>query len=155
MRANDQTYHEKLKQQFRDICEAAALATGARVEIDEGLGYKQRVCNTALVDTFRSNLEQLGVPYEVPTATTGVGSSDIGDVSQLVPTIHPYLQICEKGVSGHTPGFAEAAASDRADELTATGATLLAWTAAEVLLRPDLRDQLRTTFREQMGRDPA
>jgi len=33
----------------------------------------------------------------VPTATTGVGSSDIGDVSQLVPTIHPYLQICEKG----------------------------------------------------------
>ena len=155
VRANDQTYHEKLKQQFRDICAAAALATGARVEIDEGLGYKQRVCNTALVDTFRSNLEQLGVPYEAPTATTGVGSSDIGDVSQLVPTIHPYLQICEKGVSGHTPGFAEAAASDRADELTATGATLLAWTAAEVLLRPDLRDQLRTTFREQMGRDPA
>ncbi|HQX62095.1 MAG TPA: M20 family metallopeptidase [Thermomicrobiales bacterium] len=155
VRANDQTYHEKLKQQFRDICEAAALATGARVEIDEGIGYKQRVCNSALVETFRDNLERLGIACETPTATTGVGSSDIGDVSQLVPTIHPYLQICDKGTSGHTTGFAEAAGSARADGLTVTGATLLAWTAAEVLLRPELREQLRLTFREQIGRDPA
>jgi amidohydrolase len=155
VRALEQSYHEQLKQQFRDIVNAAALATGCTVKITEGIGYKQRVCNTALVDTFRGNLEQLGVEYEVPTATTGVGSSDIGDVSQLVPTIHPYLQIAEKGVGGHTPEFAEAAASPRADELTATGATLLAWTAAEVLLNPDLRQQLHDSFVEQLGREPA
>jgi len=155
VRALDQTYHERLKLQFRDIVNAAALATGCTVAITEGIGYKQRVSNTALVETFRENLVALGVDYETPTATTGVGSSDIGDVSQLVPTIHPYLQICDKGIGGHTREFADAASSSRADELTATGATLLAWTAADVLLRPELRDQLRQSFVAQLGREPA
>ena len=71
-----------------------------------------------------------------------------------MPTIHPYLQICDPGVGGHTPEFEQAAGSARADELTATGATLLAWTAADVLLRPEVRDRLKESFREQLGYDP-
>ena len=155
VRSADQEYQEELKQRFRNIVEAAALATGCTVEITEGISYKQRVSNRVLVDTFRDNLTALGLDYETPPEGAGVGSSDIGDVSQLVPTIHPYLQICEKGVGNHTPEFAEASGSERADELTATGATLLAWTAADVLLRPELREQLVESFREQLGRDPA
>lgn len=155
VRSADQEYQEELKQRFRNIVEAAALATGCTVEITEGISYKQRVSNRVLVDTFRDNLTALGLDYETPPEGAGVGSSDIGDVSQLVPTIHPYLQICEKGIGNHTPEFAEASGSERADELTATGATLLAWTAADVLLRPELREQLVASFREQLGRDPA
>ena len=113
-----------------------------------------RVCNAALVEAFGDNLTALGFDHVVPPADAGVGSSDIGDVSQLVPTIHPYLQICANGVGGHTPQFAEAAKSARADELTAAGATMLGWTAADVLLRPEVRERLRETFREQLGRDP-
>ncbi len=154
VRANDQMYLEELNKRFVDIVNAAALATGATVKITEGISYKQRVCNSALVDLFRDNLTSLGLDYEVPPADAGVGSSDIGDVSQLVPTIHPYLQICEKGIGGHTTEFAEAARSGRADELTATGAAALALTAADVLLRPDAREQLRATFKEQLGREP-
>jgi amidohydrolase len=154
VRANDQAYLEDLNQRFVDIVNAAALATGATVKITEGLSYKQRVCNTRLVELFGENLDALGVPHEVPAQDVGVGSSDIGDVSQLVPTIHPYLQICERGIGGHTPEFEQAAGSARADDLTATGATALAWTAADVLLRPDVRQELRETFREQLGRDP-
>lgn len=154
LRADDQDYLEELKGKFRNIVEGAALATGAEAKLTEGVGYKQRVCNTKLVETFGQNLTAMGLDYEVPDANTGVGSSDIGDVSQLVPTIHPYLQICEKGIGGHTAEFAEAAQTERADELTAVGATLLAQTAADVLLRPELREDLRATFREQMGRDP-
>jgi metal-dependent amidase/aminoacylase/carboxypeptidase family protein len=155
VRSADQTYQEELKQRFRNIVEAAALATGCTVDITEGISYKQRVSNLALVDTFRENLTALGIDYEVPPAGAGVGSSDIGDVSQLVPAIHPYLQICEKGVGNHTPEFAIASGSERADELTAPGATVLAWTAADVLLRPEIREQLAASFREQMGREPA
>lgn len=154
VRAREVDYLEELKGRFRSIVEAAALATGTRAEVTEGISYKPRVCNTALVEAFGANLVDLGLDYEVPSADTGVGSSDIGDVSQLVPTIHPYLQICEKGVAGHTPEFAAAAASPRADELLATGATLLAWTAADVLLRPEVRRRLREAFQEQLGRDP-
>ena len=155
VRADGQAYLEELNAKFRNIVEAAALATGAKAKITEGISYKQRVCNTALVETFGQNLDALGIKHEVPPPGAGVGSSDIGDVSQLVPTIHPYLQICEAGIGGHTHEFAVAAASERADELTATGATALAWTAADVLLRPELRDQLKASFKEQLGRDPA
>jgi amidohydrolase len=154
VRANDQAYLEELNQRFVDIVNAAALATGATVKITEGISYKQRVCNTRLVELFGENLDVLGVPHEVPPAGVGVGSSDIGDVSQLVPTIHPYLQICEPGIGGHTPEFEQAAGSARADDLTATGATALAWTAADVLLRPEVREELRETFRQQLGRVP-
>lgn len=154
VRANDQEYLEELKQRFVDIVNAAAQATGCTVKITEGISYKQRVCNTGLVELFRDNLTALGFDYEVPPPDVGVGSSDIGDVSQLVPTIHPYLQICDNGIGGHTVEFAKAARSERADELTATGATLLAWTAADVLLDAGARQHLRDTFKQQLGKDP-
>jgi amidohydrolase len=154
VRALEVDYLEELKTRFRAIVKGAALATGTRAEITEGISYKPRVCNTALVETYRDNLLDLGLQYEEPPKDGGVGSSDIGDVSQLVPTIHPYMQICDKGVGGHTPEFAAAAASPRADEIIATGSTLLAWTAADVLLRPEVRERLRETFHSQMGRDP-
>jgi amidohydrolase len=154
VRAKEQDYHEELKQRFRNIVESAALATGTTYKITEGISYKQRVSNTGLVETFRDNLTALGIDFEIPPADAGVGSSDIGNVSQLVPAIHPYLQICDKGIGGHTPGFEVAAGSERADELTATGATVLAWTGVDVLLRPEVRERLRETFREQIGRDP-
>ena len=154
VRANDQAYLDELNTRFVNIVNAAALATGATVKITQGISYKQRVCNTELVELFGKNLDALGVEHEVPAQDTGVGSSDIGDVSQLVPTIHPYLQICDRGTGGHTPEFAVAARSARADELTATGATALAWTAADVLLRPEAREKLRQAFRQQLGREP-
>jgi amidohydrolase len=154
IRAKEQDYLEELKQRFLKIVEGASLATGARSAVTEGLSYQQRVSNRGLLEVFRDNLAALGFDYEVPPADAGVGSSDIGDVSQLVPTIHPYLKICDTGIGGHTPEFAAAAASVQADELTATGSILLAWTAADVLLRPEVRRRLRETFREQLGRDP-
>ncbi len=154
IRAKEQDYLEELKQRFLKIVDAASLATGAEPKVTEGLSYKQRVSNRGLVEVFRDNLTALGIHYDTPPADAGVGSSDIGDVSQLVPAIHPYLKICDTGINGHTPEFAAAAASSRADELTATGSLVLAWTAADVLLRPEVRQSLRETFREQLGRDP-
>lgn len=154
VRAKEQVYLEEVKQKFLSIIEAAALTTGARSQVTEGISYEQRVSNEGLIEVFRDNLTAIGLDYELPPADAGVGSSDIGNVSQRVPAIHPYLAICEKGIGGHTPQFAEAAASERADELVATGSILLAWTAADVLLRPEVRERLRETFREQLGRDP-
>lgn len=154
IRAKEQDYLEELKRRFLDIVKSASLATGAEFEVTEGISYQQRVSNHGLLDVFRDNLTSLGINYQTPPADAGVGSSDIGNVSQLVPAMHPYLQICEEGINGHTPGFAEAAIGDRADELTATGSLVLAWTAADVLLRADVRQRLRETFIEQLGRAP-
>ncbi len=154
VRAKEQPYLEELERKFLNVVEGAALATGARSQVHKGTSYAARVCNRELVELLRGNMQALGIEYETPPADGGVGSSDIGNVSQLVPTIHPYLAICEKGIASHSPEFAVAALSERADALIATGATLLAWTGAEPLLRPEVRGRLRDSFREQMGRDP-
>lgn len=154
IRSKDQDYLNEVKQRFANICEGAALATGARLQLTEGLSYQARVCNEALVETFRDNLTALGLAYETPPSDGGVGSSDIGNVSRLVPTIHPYLKISDRGVGGHTQAFAEAAAGPVADEMIVAGATMLAWTAADVLLRPELRRRLGESFQRQLGYAP-
>jgi metal-dependent amidase/aminoacylase/carboxypeptidase family protein len=155
VRARKEDYLEEVKDRFRAIAEGAALATGARLQLSEGVSYRTRVANAALVQTFGANVDALGVEHETLPGSAGVGSSDIGNVSHVVPTIHPYLKIAERGTSAHTPEFAEAAQSPRADEQIATGCTLLAWTAADVLLRQEVRAELRRTFQEQLGHDPA
>ncbi|MFZ0215826.1 MAG: M20 family metallopeptidase [Candidatus Dormiibacterota bacterium] len=155
VRARDEDYLDEVRQRFRGIAEGAALATGARLQLTEGISYRTRVCNDALVSSFGENVETLGLEHETLPVGAGVGSSDIGNVSHVVPTIHPYLKIADRGTSAHTPAFAQAAASPFADEQIATGCTLLAWTAADVLLRPELREELRRTFKAQLGHDPA
>jgi amidohydrolase len=155
IRSREQPYLEELEARFLDIIRAAEFATGSTAKITKGISYPQRVCNTGLIETFRDNLTARGLTWEIPPADAGVGSSDIGRVSQLVPTIHPYLQICDPPVGGHTPEFAAAAKSARADALLADGSVLLAWTAADVLLNAEVREHLHETFREQLGRDPA
>jgi amidohydrolase len=91
--------------------EAGAVATGARVEFEEGPVYAERYNNRVLADLFAENMRRLGVEGEEPPAQGGVGSSDIGNVSMAVPTIHPYLKIVNGAVSGHTPEFREASGS--------------------------------------------
>ncbi len=154
VRSKDQPYLEELQRRFLNIVEGAGFATGARPQIKTGVSYKARVCNPALIAALGQNMQALGIKPEVPAKDAGVGSSDIGDVSQLVPTIHPYLRICDKGIASHTPEMAQAAAAPQADELIAVGATLLAWTGADVLLRPELRAAMRATFRETLGHEP-
>ena len=82
-----------------------------------------------------------------------MGSSDIGDVSHLVPTIHPYFQICKSGTVSLSPEFAAAAVAEQADRTLIPGATPLAWTGADVLLRPELRERMQASFKEQLCRD--
>ncbi len=154
VRAREQQDLEELEQRFAQMVEGASLQTGTQSKLTRGISYKVRVCNRAMIETLRENMEALGIPYETPPEEGGVGSSDIGDVSQLVPTIHPYFKICEKGIPGHSPEFAVASATEYADGTIASGCTLLACTGVDVMLRPELRERLRATFREQLGREP-
>lgn len=154
LRAPTQAILDGVRERFLGIVRGAEAATGATATVIEGRGYPHRVSNPALAATFRENLVALGQPFEVPSADVGIGSSDSAAVSHRVPMIHPYLQICDPPVGAHTPAFAAAARSPRADAQIADGAILLAWTAAEVCLRPALREALRAGFREQLGREP-
>jgi metal-dependent amidase/aminoacylase/carboxypeptidase family protein len=80
-----------------------------------------------------------------------LGSSDIGNVSQIVPTIHPMLGIVDGPVPLHSVAFREAAATLQAGEVALLGATCLAQTAAELLTEPDLVEAAWAEFRTQAG----
>ncbi|MDW8844293.1 M20 family metallopeptidase [Erwinia sp. MMLR14_017] len=108
----------------------AAEMTGARVEIEEGLIYAERNNNLALAARFTDNLALLGVESYDPPTRGGVGSSDIGNVSQVTAAIHPYLRIGD--VTPHTPEFAEAAGSVAGLAAMLTAAKALAMTAYDL-----------------------
>jgi amidohydrolase len=153
IREEDEAHLKPIRERFRAIVDSAAVATGARAVVTEGTSYRERIPNEALVRAFGGNADDLGIPYQEPTAS--LASSDTGDVSQTVPTLHPYLQIAPAGTSAHTPEFASAAASPMADGQITAGATLLALTGAEILLNPTLRERSRRAFRDQFGKEPA
>ena len=69
-----------------------------------------------------------------------VGSTDMGDVSYAVPSIHPMIQAAPPGVPIHTPEFARHAASDLGDRAVVDGAKALAWTVVDLWLEPGLLD---------------
>ena len=136
VRSPDQLYFEGMRSHFRTLCEAAAMATGCSVEVEFSGRSETMRHNRVLGGRYLANLEAYGMHEDPPS--DNLGSSDMGNVSQVLPTIHPTLAICERGVPGHSIAFREAAASPRAEEVTLIAATVAAQVAAELLMDPAL-----------------
>ena len=130
MRANTVVGLSGVKQKVFDAARGAALMTGARLEIEEGLTYAERNNNLTLAQYFQQNLEALGVEVVPPPVSGGIGSSDIGNVSQITAAIHPYIRIGD--VLPHTPEFAAAAGSAAGLQGMLQGAKALAMTALDL-----------------------
>jgi amidohydrolase len=125
----------------------AALACGVEVTIKAREGYKDLITNLPLARRFGAHLAALGrVPAETDE-DVGAGSTDMGDVSHAVPSIHPWLAICDKGeTTCHQRAFAACAASERGQESMLVAAKALARTAADVLVDDALRAAVREAF---------
>ena len=122
-----------VKEQVLRIAEGAALITGATVEISNyELSNDNLVTHKALSEAYNYNLRQLGVT-DIQPARFGGGSSDIGNVSHVVPTIHPYIGISETPLIGHTRELATATTTPFAHERMLIGAVALAYTGLDVL----------------------
>lgn len=134
-----------LQDRFRSLARAAALAHGCSVEV-ESIGTSRAMRNNAtLSDAFEKNARKLGFEFESPDPSF-VGSTDMGNVSQAVPSIHPYLQICEPGVPVHSVAFREAAGGRRANETFIRAAIAMAHTALDVLMDSDTADHAQREF---------
>jgi hypothetical protein len=88
-----------------------------------------------MMQAFAANAATLGRTLADPRAPGGhrvVGSTDMGNVSYLVPSIHPMLQVAPPGVAIHTPDFAEHAVGPMADRAVVDGAKAMAMTAVDL-----------------------
>jgi amidohydrolase len=127
----------------------AALAAGVEVELSIKRGYKNMRNNLALARRFGAALEALGRRPRESDSSVGAGSTDMGDVSHAVPSIHPYLGICDKGETlCHERAFAVCARSPRGLETMRVAAKAMARTAADLLDDAALLAAAREEFAE-------
>ncbi|WP_082882240.1 M20 family metallopeptidase [Paenibacillus swuensis] len=136
----------------KNCAEAAALATGCRLEISNyELGYDDLMTNEALSDLFTGNLVALGVPPEKIKQGLDHGSIDMGNVSHVVPAIHPYVQMPDCPYGGHTVEFRDAAGDERGQHALLMGAKALAWTGLDLLTQPLCLQDVKDEFAARKG----
>lgn len=125
--------------------EAGALATGARLEWEESQPmYANMRHDRGLLEAYRRNVEALGrspASEDDPQQVVRF-STDMGNVSLAVPSIHPVMDIGSLPFVNHQPGFAAACVTETADRAVLDGAIAMAWTAIDAAADGDLRERL-------------
>lgn len=114
---------------------AGAVATGCELEVDTDPNiYNEVVHNMTIANAYRTNLEAIGrapLPREL-VDPKHAGSTDMGNISYLLPSIHPMIGINSFPAVNHQPEFAEHCASEAGDRAVVDGAIALAWTALDL-----------------------
>ena len=145
LRSFEQAYFEEMKARFRQLVEAAALASACTGEAVFSGGSTTMRHNETIGERWAANMAAYGVVEDEPEQS--FGSTDMGNVSHVCPAIHPYLAICDEGVPFHSTEFRDAAASPRADETTLLAATIVAQTAYDLFADPALVEAAWREFR--------
>jgi amidohydrolase len=151
IRAADTPHASVVLEKVRACAEGAAKATGARLEFHEyAPRYDNRLPNPILSSLAEANMRALGLELSVPDER--MGSSDMGNVSQVIPSIHPYVAIGPEELGGHTLAFREAARSPAGHEGMVKAAKILAMTTVDLLSDPAWLKKAKETFVEQKAR---
>lgn len=138
---------EALVERVRAAAAGAALATQTQADVCEtGPLYAERRNNTALAERFVDAVRTFGVDIAPYDADSPAGSSDIGNLSQLMPVIHPYVQIADVGTPAHSEAMRDAAATPLAHDRTQIAATGLADVVAALLTEPEVLAAARSEF---------
>ncbi|MFV0557390.1 MAG: M20 family metallopeptidase [Enterococcus sp.] len=152
--ANRQTLNE-VNEKVEAIAKGAALATGATYQF--GL-FQNSVDDTILTprfdEVFASHYQAVGVPLaEIEERDPrSIGSSDVGNVSQVIPTIQPTVSIADEYIAGHSEEFKAAAKSEKGLASIAIAAELLARTAVDLLTKPELLATIKAEHHQAVAK---
>jgi amidohydrolase len=124
--------------------EAGALATGATLDVTRYPPYAEMVHDRDLLAHYRTNAEALGrsFPDLGEAAKRASASTDMGNVSLRIPSIHPMVGVDANGAVNHQAEFAAACANESADRAAIEGAVAMAWTAIDAAADDELRERL-------------
>jgi amidohydrolase len=147
VRALDYDYLAELQERVLNCFTGASTASGARLEYKwKDKIYAPMKNNMTLAGLFERNLESLGREVEAFDPRLGMGSTDMGNVSQVVPSIHATIAIAPHSVLAHTPEFARAAASPAGHRALLDAAEAMAMTVADVF-QPGVIDTIGQEFK--------
>ena len=148
VRATTKTYLAEVLAKVKNCARGAALAAGAELEIrNYEASYDNLVTNQALQEVYVHRLKDMGVTHINEPRQT-FGSVDAGNVSQLVPTIHPYFDICEgKPTAAHTVEFGQATKTPAAYAAMVKVVGTLTLTACDLLQDEALLLRIKDEFK--------
>lgn len=133
----------------KDVARGAALITGAKLNIIQFQNSVDNlVVNKKFDSVFSEHINYLGESIKVE-ATKGLGSTDAGNISHVVPTIHPYIKIGESNLVSHTKEFSQAAISKKGDEGLIIGGKALALTGLTLLTEKEKLEEIKKEFEEK------
>jgi amidohydrolase len=148
VRALDLDYLDEVFAKVDQCAHGAAMATGAKAKITpDPLRYAPMKHNPTLERVCRTHMEALGFVVGDPEPGR-IGSTDIGNVSQAMPAIHPMIAICGSDIAGHSREMAEASMSPLGQDVLIKAAKILAMIAVEYLNSPDIQAQVAQDFRK-------
>lgn len=148
IRAATRDYRQELFQRVEKCIEGAALATGAKFKIEVlQPTFEPMKRNLPLEEAVKANMGALGISVDPDDGRRG--SSDIGNLSQVLPAIHPSLAIVDPDIPGHSQAFAEATMNPRGRKALLNAAKLLALTAYDFLKSAELRSRVGEAFQRE------
>ena len=150
-RANKMAYLETLTDKVVNCIKAAALGTGCRVEYEKAdEDFKDTNSNQVLADLNTRQMEALGVTVQRSAGKTATGSSDLGDVSYVCPSIQSNFNICGDDPKGaHTPEFAELAGTEAAMDRGLLYVEGFVMTAIELMREPKYLKAIKAEFEKK------
>jgi amidohydrolase len=142
VRAADLEQLEEVRAKVARCFEAGALATGATLELSEDHDpYSEMRHDHELSALYQRNAEALGRTF-IGRSDRGAGSTDMGNVSLALPSIHPTIGIDSLPAVNHQPEFTASCATPAADQAVVDGAVAMAWTAIDAAADQALRERL-------------
>jgi metal-dependent amidase/aminoacylase/carboxypeptidase family protein len=124
------------------------MASDVKLEITARRGYKDLRNNMPLAEAFGVHMKNLGRNPRRTDPEAGAGSTDMGDVSHVVPSIHPWVAICDEGeTTCHQQAFAKCAASERGLDSMLLAAKAMARTAMDFLCDRALRERVYAAWK--------
>jgi metal-dependent amidase/aminoacylase/carboxypeptidase family protein len=147
VRAADLDYLWALHERVVACAEGAAKATGTTLKVIDyrDTVYEPMKRNDAMLEAFRVNLRAVG-EIEAPEVRDRLGSSDVGNVSQVIPCIQPLMKIAPDGTPIHSRDFEAAAVTPLAREGTLKAAKVMARTTYDLLADPALLAKAKQEF---------
>lgn len=146
IRAAERKYLSTVREKVIECARGAASMTGAKLEVSKfENSYDNLKTNTVLSKLFNQNLKAMG-EENINKAGSGIGSIDMGNVSQVVPSIHPWVGLGNADLVLHTREFAESTITQKGRELIYRGACAMAATALDVILSKELQEEIYKEF---------
>jgi amidohydrolase len=153
IRVEDPDYFREIIKKVEDAAKGAALAIRAKVQIRKSANtYVNMLNNLALAEIFKGHLTALGMEVE-SLSRRGV-ATDMGNVSWVAPSIHPFIATAPRGTAWHSTESARASSAPQAYEATLKAAKAFALTAVDLFSDPGLVRNIKEEFqRAQSGRN--